>query len=86
MVKNVTKDYFNKNVYDLTKVDDNGELKFLGNKPVKISHESRDNILSDPLGFVSNWSLISTINIYDCCEIKVPYHIWRISLMSHGCR
>ena len=36
MVKNVTKDYFNKNVYDLKKVDDNGELKFLGKKPVLI--------------------------------------------------
>ena len=36
MVKNVTKDYFNKNVYDLNKVDDNGELKFLGKKPVLI--------------------------------------------------
>ena len=36
MVKNVTKDYFNKNVYDLNKVDDNGELRFLGKKPVLI--------------------------------------------------
>ena len=36
MVKNVTKDYFNKNVYDLNKVDDSGELKFLGKKPVLI--------------------------------------------------
>ena len=36
MVKNVTKDYFNKNVYDLNQVDDNGELKFLGKKPVLI--------------------------------------------------
>ena len=36
MVKNVTKDYFNKNVYDLKKVDDNGELRFLGKKPVLI--------------------------------------------------
>ena len=36
MVKNVTKDYFNKNVYDLNKVDENGELKFLGKKPVLV--------------------------------------------------
>ena len=36
MVKNVTTDYFNKNVYDLKKTDDNGELKFLGKKPVLI--------------------------------------------------
>ena len=36
MVKNVTAKYFNKNVYDLNKVDDNGELKFLGKKPVLI--------------------------------------------------
>ena len=36
MVKNVTAKYFNKNVYDLKKTDDNGELKFLGKKPVLI--------------------------------------------------
>ena len=36
MVKNVTTKYFNENVYDLKKVDDNGELKFLGNKPVLV--------------------------------------------------
>ena len=36
MVKNVTAKYFNENVYDLKKVDDNGELKFLGKKPVLI--------------------------------------------------
>ena len=36
MVKNVTTKYFNGNVYDLKKVDDNGELRFLGKKPVLI--------------------------------------------------
>ena len=36
MVKNVTTKYFNENVYDLNKVDDNGELKFLGKKPVLV--------------------------------------------------
>ena len=36
MVKNVTTKYFIKNVYDLKKTDDNGELKFLGKKPVLI--------------------------------------------------
>ena len=36
MVKNVATKYFNKNVYDLNKVDENGELKFLGKKPVLI--------------------------------------------------
>ena len=36
MVKNVTTKYFIKNVYDLNKVDENGELKFLGKKPVLI--------------------------------------------------
>ena len=36
MVKNVTTKYFNKNVYDLKKTDENGELKFLGKKPVLI--------------------------------------------------
>ena len=34
MVKNVTRDYFNENVYNIDKVDDSGELKFLGKKPV----------------------------------------------------
>jgi len=32
----------------------NNRKVFYGDKPVKISHESRDNIISDPLGFVSN--------------------------------
>ena len=36
MVKNVTTKYFNENVYDLKKVDENGELKFLGKKPVLV--------------------------------------------------
>ena len=36
MVKNVTTKYFNENVYDLNKVDENGELKFLGKKPVLV--------------------------------------------------
>ena len=36
MVKNITSDFFNENVYDLKKVDDNGELKFLGKIPVLI--------------------------------------------------
>ena len=36
MVKNVTTKYFNENVYDLKQVDDNGELKFLGKKPVLV--------------------------------------------------
>ena len=36
MVKNVTTKYFNKNVYDLKKTDENGELKFLGKKPVLV--------------------------------------------------
>ncbi len=36
MVKNVTTKYFNENVYDLKKTDENGELKFLGKKPVLI--------------------------------------------------
>ena len=36
MVKNVTTKYFNENVYDLKKTDENGELRFLGKKPVLI--------------------------------------------------
>ena len=41
MVKNVTKDYFNKNVYDLKKTDDNGELKFLGKNPVVVDFHAQ---------------------------------------------
>ncbi len=38
MVKNVTKDYFNKNVYDIKNAlkSEDSELKFLGKKPVLI--------------------------------------------------
>ena len=36
MAKDITTKYFNENVYDLNKVDDNGELRFLGKKPVLI--------------------------------------------------
>ena len=38
MVKNVTSDYFNKNVYDIKSALESkeGELKFLGNKPVLV--------------------------------------------------
>ena len=37
MVKNVTTDYFNKNVYDINSALENeGELNFLGKKPVLI--------------------------------------------------
>ena len=32
----------------------NNNEVFYGERPVKITHEARDNILSDPLGFVSN--------------------------------
>ena len=34
MAKDITAKYFNKNVYDLKKVDESGELKFLGKNPV----------------------------------------------------
>ena len=42
MVKNVTTDYFNKNVYNIKQElkDSNGELKFLGKKPVLIDFYS----------------------------------------------
>ena len=32
----------------------NNNEVFYGEKPVKITHAARDNILSDPLGFVSS--------------------------------
>ena len=40
-------------VATLDTMRNNSEV-FYGDKPVKISHESRDNIISDPLGFVSD--------------------------------
>ena len=40
-------------VATLDTMRNNNEV-FFGEKPVKISHESRDNIISDPLGFVAN--------------------------------
>jgi farnesyl-diphosphate farnesyltransferase len=39
-------------VATLDSIRNNAEV-FLGDEPVKISHEARDTILSDPLGFVS---------------------------------
>ena len=36
MAKDITTKYFNKNVYDLTNVDETGELKFLGKNPVVV--------------------------------------------------
>ena len=36
MVKNITGDYFNKNVYDIKHISENNELKFLGKKPVMV--------------------------------------------------
>ena len=41
MVKNVTTKYFNKNVYDLKKVDESGELKFLGKNPVVVDFHAQ---------------------------------------------
>ena len=41
MIKNITNDYFNKNVYDIkAAVESEGELKFLGKKPVLIDFYS----------------------------------------------
>ena len=36
MAKDITTKYFNENVYDLKKVDESGELKFLGKNPVVV--------------------------------------------------
>ena len=36
MAKDITTEYFNKNVYNLKKVDESGELKFLGKNPVVV--------------------------------------------------
>ena len=40
MVKNVTTDFFNKNVYDIKNPDDFGHLKFLGKRPVLVDFYS----------------------------------------------
>ena len=37
MAKDITTKYFNENVYDLKKVDESGELKFLGKNPVVVN-------------------------------------------------
>ena len=36
MAKDITGDFFSKNVYDFKNVDDSGELKFLGKNPVVV--------------------------------------------------
>ena len=36
MAKDITTDFFSKNVYDFKNVDDSGELKFLGKNPVVV--------------------------------------------------
>ena len=36
MAKDITTDFFSKNVYDFKNVDDSGELKFLGDNPVVV--------------------------------------------------
>ena len=45
MIKNVTADYFNKNVYDLQKLEqfnsETGTLKFLGKKPLVIDFHAK---------------------------------------------
>ena len=41
MAKDITTKYFNENVYDLKKVDESGELKFLGKNPVVIDFHAK---------------------------------------------
>ena len=36
MAKNITTDFFSKNVYDFKNIDESGELKFLGKNPVVV--------------------------------------------------
>jgi thioredoxin len=36
MAKDITTDFFSKNIYDFKNVDDSGELKFLGKNPVVV--------------------------------------------------
>ena len=40
MAKNITTDFFNKNVYDIKNPDDFGHLKFLGKRPVLVDFYS----------------------------------------------
>ena len=41
MVKNVTSDFFSKNVYDFKNIDESGELNFLGKNPVVIDFHAK---------------------------------------------
>ena len=41
MVKNITNDYFNKNVYNIKNTEKDGELKFLGDKPVVVDFHAK---------------------------------------------
>ena len=41
MAKDITGDFFSKNVYDFKNVDDSGELKFLGNNPVVVDFHAQ---------------------------------------------
>ena len=41
MTKDITMEDFSKNVYDLKKVDESGELKFLGKKPVVVDFHAK---------------------------------------------
>ena len=41
MAKDITTKYFNKNVYDLKKTDESGELKFLGKNPVVVDFHAQ---------------------------------------------
>ena len=41
MAKDITADFFSKNVYDFKNVDDSGELKFLGKNPVVVDFHAQ---------------------------------------------
>ena len=41
MAKDITTDFFSKNVYDFKNIDDSGELKFLGKNPVVVDFHAQ---------------------------------------------
>ena len=41
MAKDITGDFFSKNVYDFKNIDESGELKFLGKNPVVVDFHAQ---------------------------------------------
>ena len=49
MAKDITTDFFSKNVYDFKNIDESGELKFLGKNPVVVDFLARGFVVQTDL-------------------------------------